>query len=109
MKIAIFSDIHANWQALEAVLRDCPPTDETLCLGDVVGYGGDPNNASRLRMGKNKWYDFDAIFRRDENVWDHSLLANPLIPGQHVHQCPRQIQSLHQHFTTPVQHPSPHG
>ncbi len=42
MKIAIFSDIHANWQALEAVLRDCPPTDETLCLGDVVGYGGDP-------------------------------------------------------------------
>src|SRR5258708_8838688 len=73
------------------------------------GYGGDPNNASRLRMGKNKWYDFDAIFRRDENVWDHSLLANPLIPGQHVHQCPRRIQSLHQHFTTPVQHPSPHG
>src|SRR5260370_5332409 len=42
LKIAIFSDIHANWQALEAVLRDCPPTDETLCLGDVVGYGGDP-------------------------------------------------------------------
>src|SRR5207302_4178652 len=25
-----------------AVLRDCPPVDETLCLGDVVGYGGDP-------------------------------------------------------------------
>ena len=24
------------------------------------GYGGDPNNVSRLRMGKNKWYDFDA-------------------------------------------------
>ncbi len=45
------------------------------------GYGGDPNNVSRLRMSKNKWYDFDAIFRRDENVWDYSLLANPLNPA----------------------------
>ena len=42
MKIAIISDIHANWQALEAVLRDCPAVDQTHCLGDVVGYGGDP-------------------------------------------------------------------
>ena len=25
------------------------------------GYGGDPNNVSRLRIGKNKWYDFDAM------------------------------------------------
>ena len=42
MRIAILSDIHANWQALDAVLRDCPPVDKTMCLGDVVGYGGDP-------------------------------------------------------------------
>jgi len=45
------------------------------------GYGGDPNNVSRLRVGKNKWYDFSALFRRDENVWDYSLLANPLNPA----------------------------
>ena len=45
------------------------------------GYGGDPNNVSRLRIGKNKWYDFNALFRRDENVWDYSLLANPLNPA----------------------------
>jgi hypothetical protein len=44
------------------------------------GYGGDPNNVSRLRMGKNKWYDFNAMFRRDQNVWDYSLQANPLNP-----------------------------
>lgn len=44
------------------------------------GYGGDPNNVSRLRIGKNKWYDFDAVFRRDQNVWDYSLQANPLNP-----------------------------
>jgi hypothetical protein len=44
------------------------------------GYGGDPQNISRLRVAKNKWYDFDASFRRDENAWDYSLLANPLNP-----------------------------
>src|ERR1700719_194672 len=44
------------------------------------GYGGDPNDVSRLRISKNKWYDFDALFRRDENTWTYSLLANPLNP-----------------------------
>src|SRR5262249_14218485 len=44
------------------------------------GYGGDPNQTSRLRMSKNKWYNFDASFRRDENFWDYSLQANPLNP-----------------------------
>jgi hypothetical protein len=44
------------------------------------GYGGDPNDVSRLRVSKNKWYDFDALFRRDENTWNYSLLANPLNP-----------------------------
>jgi hypothetical protein len=44
------------------------------------GYGGDPNNVSRLRMSKDKWYDFNATFRRDINAWDYSLLANPLNP-----------------------------
>jgi diadenosine tetraphosphatase ApaH/serine/threonine PP2A family protein phosphatase len=43
VRIGVFSDIHANWQALEAVLADAEgDIDEGLCLGDVVGYGGDP-------------------------------------------------------------------
>ena len=44
------------------------------------GYGGDPNDVSRLRINKNKWYDFRAMFRRDKNFWNYSLLANPLNP-----------------------------
>jgi len=44
------------------------------------GYGGDPNNATRLRMSKNKWYDFNASFRRDYQRWDYDLWANPLNP-----------------------------
>lgn len=42
MKIAVVSDIHSNWSALEAVLADMPAVSEVICLGDVVGYGADP-------------------------------------------------------------------
>jgi hypothetical protein len=41
------------------------------------GYGGDPNDVSRLRIDKNKWYDFRAQFRRDKNFWNYNLMANP--------------------------------
>jgi hypothetical protein len=44
------------------------------------GYGGDPNDVSRLRISKNRWYTFDALFRRDENYWDYTTFANPLNP-----------------------------
>jgi hypothetical protein len=44
------------------------------------GYGGDPDNVSRLRVEKNKSYDFSAVFRRHKNFWDYNLLANPLNP-----------------------------
>lgn len=42
------------------------------------GYGGDPNNVTRLRMSKNKWYDFSGQFRRDVNFFDYNLLGNPM-------------------------------
>lgn len=45
------------------------------------GYGGDPNDVSRLRIEKNKWYDFRALYRRDKDIWNYSLLANPLNPA----------------------------
>jgi len=45
------------------------------------GYGGDPNDLSRLRIEKNKWFDFRALYRRDKNVWNYNLLANPLNPA----------------------------
>jgi hypothetical protein len=44
------------------------------------GWGGDPDNAGRLRVSKNKWYNFNYNFRRDQNFWDFNLLANPLNP-----------------------------
>ena len=43
MRTLIVSDIHANLTALEAVLADAAPIDRVRCLGDLVGYGPDPN------------------------------------------------------------------
>src|SRR5439155_3279073 len=44
MRFAILSDIHANLEALEAVLADARERKCThfLCLGDVVGYNANP-------------------------------------------------------------------
>lgn len=44
MRYLILSDIHGNWQALDAVLADAAGAyDRILNLGDFVGYGGSPN------------------------------------------------------------------
>ncbi|HYX52269.1 MAG TPA: hypothetical protein VE783_02385 [Candidatus Limnocylindrales bacterium] len=45
------------------------------------GYGGDPNNLSRLTLSKGKIYNFGASFRRDQNIFDYNLFANPLNPA----------------------------
>ncbi len=46
MKIAFISDIHANLDALEVVLADLAEqgADRIICLGDIVGYGPQPND-----------------------------------------------------------------
>ncbi|MEO8208298.1 MAG: metallophosphoesterase family protein [Chloroflexota bacterium] len=50
MRLAVFSDIHANLVALEAVIRAAGTIDGVWHLGDVVGYGPDPNGTvDRLR------------------------------------------------------------
>jgi diadenosine tetraphosphatase ApaH/serine/threonine PP2A family protein phosphatase len=50
MRIAVLSDIHANLPALDAVLGDAGDVDAVWHLGDVVGYGPDPDGVvARLR------------------------------------------------------------
>lgn len=50
MKVAILSDIHGNRQAFEAVLADVAAGEarEIWCLGDLVGYGADPDACVQL-------------------------------------------------------------
>ena len=50
MRIAVLSDIHANYHALAAVLAavDAEGADEVWCLGDTVGYGPRPNRCCTI-------------------------------------------------------------
>ena len=45
MRYLVLTDIHANLEALEACIADATPRgfEQTLVLGDLVGYGADPN------------------------------------------------------------------
>lgn len=45
------------------------------------GYGGDPVNVSRVNFSKGKLYTFNGSFKRDQNIFDYNLLANPLNPS----------------------------
>jgi diadenosine tetraphosphatase ApaH/serine/threonine PP2A family protein phosphatase len=50
MRLGILSDIHANYEALSAVLQayENESIDAYYCLGDTVGYGGSPNECAEI-------------------------------------------------------------
>jgi putative phosphoesterase len=48
MRAYVLSDIHANADALDAVLSDLPADETIFCLGDVVGYGAEPNRVVEM-------------------------------------------------------------
>lgn len=54
---ALISDIHSNIEALEAVFGriDELGVDQVHCLGDVIGYGADPEACGRLVMSRCAW------------------------------------------------------
>ena len=44
MRYLILSDLHANWEALDAVIHEAAGRyDRGICCGDLIGYGADPN------------------------------------------------------------------
>jgi diadenosine tetraphosphatase ApaH/serine/threonine PP2A family protein phosphatase len=57
MKLAIISDLHSNREALEAVLAhiEQQSVDEVACLGDVVGYGPEPEFCVDVVRGHCSW------------------------------------------------------
>ncbi|HID86171.1 MAG TPA: metallophosphoesterase [Anaerolineae bacterium] len=78
MRYALLSDIHANLAALEAVLAhlDVETVDEIWCLGDVVGYGPDPNECierlqelpHRCLAGNHDWAVLGRLALEDFNA-----------------------------------------
>ena len=80
-----FVNQHTGPRLLEQTLSLQSPDHSGLLFDDLFvtsfGFGGDPNNVARAQISKYKWYDFNALFRRDWNYFDYNLLANPLNPS----------------------------
>ncbi|MCD6577590.1 MAG: metallophosphoesterase family protein [Anaerolineaceae bacterium] len=77
MRILVFSDIHSNFTALEAVLSMVQNVDAYWCLGDLVGYGPDPNECiERVRELPNLTcvrgnHDAAALGKVDQQTFNH--------------------------------------
>jgi len=107
MRALIVSDIHANLEALRAVLAAAPPHDVVWNLGDIVGYGANPNevidesrrlgtvfvrgNHDRVCSGLDSADDFNPIAQRaarwtecvltgEHRDWLRHLAAGPIAP-----------------------------
>ena len=52
---------------------------DTLTLNSF-GWGGDPEQAARLRFAKYGWYNFSFSYQHMQNYFDYDLFANPLNP-----------------------------
>jgi diadenosine tetraphosphatase ApaH/serine/threonine PP2A family protein phosphatase len=80
MVYLVISDVHANLEALEAVLAAAPRYDHALVLGDLVGYGADPNEVvSRVRALSS------ATFIRG----NHDKVATELASVEHFNHLAR--------------------
>jgi diadenosine tetraphosphatase ApaH/serine/threonine PP2A family protein phosphatase len=90
MRRLVVSDIHSNLDAFQAVLDDAGPVDEVWCLGDVVGYGPDPNGCVDLLRslphlcvaGNHDWATLGKLDLRDfnpdareANLWNRQQLT----------------------------------
>ena len=53
MKFAVISDIHGNLEALTAILTELNFATKIFCLGDIVGYGPNPNECCNNLRNKN--------------------------------------------------------
>jgi predicted phosphodiesterase len=94
MRIAVISDVHANLVALDAVLAHVGSVDAIWHLGDVVGYGPDPDavvdrlatagaigvrgNHDSAAVGGNEidWFNADA---RDAMEWTRRTISAPTV------------------------------
>ena len=77
MRILIISDIHANRTALERVIEDAGEFDAVWCLGDLVGYGPDPNECIEIIRNLPKLicilgnHDAAALKQIDSDSFNH--------------------------------------
>ncbi|HEX9760967.1 MAG TPA: metallophosphoesterase family protein [Candidatus Acidoferrales bacterium] len=111
MRYLVISDIHANQTALDAVLAAAGKRwDRVVCLGDVVGYGPDPNevvdavlalNASTIRGNHDKascgltdTSDFNPVARKAAEWTQQQLTPEHLTYLKKLPQGPLQVDNL---------------
>ncbi len=82
MRRAFISDIHANLEALETVLEDIgqQAIDEIICLGDIVGYGSEPNECTEIVRKRSTIvllgnHDAAAVRLLDTNLFNNFARA----------------------------------
>jgi predicted phosphodiesterase len=77
MRVLVISDIHSNLSALEAVLDSAGRYDTVWCLGDLVGYGPDPNECiAKVRTLPNLVcvrgnHDAATLGEMDQQTFNH--------------------------------------
>jgi diadenosine tetraphosphatase ApaH/serine/threonine PP2A family protein phosphatase len=93
LKYLVLSDIHANLEALDATLSAASGYDQVLVLGDLVGYGADPNavidrvrelplaalirgNHDKVAAGIEGTEDFNFVARAAV-IWTATALTQP--------------------------------
>lgn len=80
MRFAIISDLHANLEALTAVVSkiDTLGVDQTVCLGDVVGYNARPNECVEIVRDRGILTicgNHDAVACGKEEPWGFNPVA----------------------------------
>jgi len=80
-----FVNLQTGPRLLEQTLSMRAPVGTGVLFDNLFvnsfGWGGDPNNLARATVWKEKFYNLNLIFRRDQNAFDYNLLANPLTSG----------------------------
>jgi hypothetical protein len=107
-----FTDIHSGPRLLSQSLSmtQAPGSGgffDSLFV-ESFGFGGDPEDLARLRIKKEHWYDFVALYRRDKNYFDYNYFANPftfnnpsnLVTNSAGQLSPFLISSPHAQITT---------
>ncbi|WP_297508284.1 metallophosphoesterase family protein [Thermococcus sp.] len=68
MFIALISDIHSNLEALKVVWREVKRADVILCMGDLVGYGPNPNEVVEFVRREMERRDFLCVRGNHDNA-----------------------------------------
>ncbi len=75
MRYAIVSDVHGNIESLERAFSLMEPDDQVLCLGDIVGYGPNPNECIallRTRAASMQCWEITTSRRSKTSAWSIS-------------------------------------